>query len=176
MSNINKRMNLIWRSALLGGIILGLLSSIPIISAFNLVFFMWVIIGGIASIFFYKRFTTEKLSVGKGALIGFLSGIIGAFVATILGVIFMMSFNTINELTKIFISTNNLAVSTLLNSGITFFSFFILLFMQMIIFSIFATIGGIIGVWVFGKQNLKDEYNYDTDYVSKLKKENKLRK
>jgi len=137
---------------------------------------MWVIIGGIASIFFYKRSSTKKLGVGNGALIGFLSGIIGAFVASILELIFMMSFNTINELTKILISTNNLAVSTLLNSGITFFSFFILLFMQIIIFSIFATIGGIIGVWVFGKQNLKDEYNYDTDYVSKLKRENKLRK
>ena len=69
-------------SALWPGIILGLLSIIPIVNYVNFVCCLWVIAGGVLAAVVFKQEAGE-IDVGKGAFVGFVAGMIGAVVQTI---------------------------------------------------------------------------------------------
>jgi hypothetical protein len=69
--------------ALTGGMFLGFLSSIPVISAGNCLCGMWVLLGGgIATVMLTKQ-RPSGIKYGDGAFAGVLSGLFGAVVGTI---------------------------------------------------------------------------------------------
>jgi len=72
--------------ALACGALAGVLSIIPVISALNCFFCLWIIIGGALAVYLLKRFNNikGKISLGKAVLTGGLSG----FVASL----FMIAF------------------------------------------------------------------------------------
>lgn len=67
--------------AIIGGVSLGLLSSLPLVSAGNLLCCMWIVGGGALAA---RRLAKQKadLSRGDGAFVGVLAGLVGAVVAT----------------------------------------------------------------------------------------------
>ena len=69
-------------SALIAGIVIGLLGNLPLLNLVNCFLCIWVWIGGILSVFLYRRFQQGEstLSTAQGAGLGALSGLIGAFV------------------------------------------------------------------------------------------------
>jgi len=69
-------------SALIAGIVIGLLGNLPLLNLVNCFLCIWVWIGGILSVFLYRRFQhgESTLSTAQGAGLGALSGLIGAFV------------------------------------------------------------------------------------------------
>lgn len=72
--------------AIAGGMFLGFLSSIPIISAGNLICCMWVVGGGGIAGFLLAKQRPGGISYGDGAFVGVLSGLFGAIVATIISI------------------------------------------------------------------------------------------
>src|SRR6187549_2552543 len=73
--------------ALAGGMLLGVLSSIPVISAGNCLCCMWVLGGGAFGAFLLmKQRPTGGISYGDGAFVGVMSGLFGAFVATLISI------------------------------------------------------------------------------------------
>ena len=73
--------------ALVGGLILGLLSSIPIISAGNICCCLWVLLGGaIAAKMLIGRSLYMPVSSGDGAVVGVLAGVFGSIVYLIIGI------------------------------------------------------------------------------------------
>ena len=72
--------------ALAGGMFLGLLSSIPIISAGNCICCMWVLGGGGIAAFLLTKQRPAGITYGDGAFAGVLSGLFGAIVATIISI------------------------------------------------------------------------------------------
>ena len=71
------------KPALLGGLIVGVLSSIPLL---NYCCCIWGIGGGALAGFLYIKSAALPVKVGEGAVIGVLTGIIGAVLYCIIGV------------------------------------------------------------------------------------------
>ena len=87
--------------ALIGGIILGLLSSIPLVQFGNCACCLWVLLGGaIAAKMLINRSPVYPVQSGDGAVVGLLAGVVGSIVNLVIGVpmqllfgqAFMMSF------------------------------------------------------------------------------------
>ena len=69
-------------SALVGGIIIGVLANLPVLNLINCFLCVWVWVGAILAIFIYRAFQhgVMDLTPGQGAGLGALAGLIGAFV------------------------------------------------------------------------------------------------
>ena len=65
--------------ALLGGLFIGVLSALPIISFCNCCC-LWVLAGGFLASYLQQQNQPATLSVGRGAQVGLLAGAVGAFV------------------------------------------------------------------------------------------------
>jgi hypothetical protein len=72
-----------FKPALLGGLIVGVLSAIPLL---NYCCCIWGIGGGILAGFLYIKSAPIPVKVGEGAVIGVLTGIVGAVLYFIIGV------------------------------------------------------------------------------------------
>jgi hypothetical protein len=69
---------------LIGGLGIGILSGLPGVQAGNCCCCLWVILGGLLSGYLLCRWAAYPVSEGEGALVGLLSGAIGAVVWDIL--------------------------------------------------------------------------------------------
>jgi uncharacterized protein YqgC (DUF456 family) len=72
--------------ALIGGLVLGVLSALPIVAAGNLCCCLWVVSGGVVASYIFQQNHTGPMSPGDGALVGLLAGLVGAFVQTIVSI------------------------------------------------------------------------------------------
>jgi hypothetical protein len=69
--------------ALAGGMFLGFFSSLPLISAGNALCCMWVLLGGGIGVVLLTRQRPSGITYGDGAFVGVLSGLFGAIVGTV---------------------------------------------------------------------------------------------
>jgi hypothetical protein len=75
------------KAAITGGVILGLLSSIPPINFVNVCCCLWVLLGGvIAARSLIKRSPILPVTTGDGAAVGALAGVIGSAILLIISV------------------------------------------------------------------------------------------
>ena len=72
--------------ALIGGLVMGVLSALPLISAGNVCCCMWVIAGGLVAAYLLQQNQAAPISPGDGALVGLLAGLIGAVVQSIVSI------------------------------------------------------------------------------------------
>jgi hypothetical protein len=68
-----------YQPAVLGGLFIGILSALPFINVGNCCC-LWIIGGGFLAAYLDAQNTSRTLTVGRGALDGFLAGVIGAIV------------------------------------------------------------------------------------------------
>jgi len=66
--------------ALIGGLVMGVLSALPIISTGNVCCCLWVVSGGAVAAYLLQQNTSAPITPGDGALVGLLAGLIGALV------------------------------------------------------------------------------------------------
>ncbi len=69
---------------LVGALVMGVLSSLPLISAGNVCCCLWVICGGVAAAYVLQQGQAEPITPADGAFVGFLSGLAGAVVYLII--------------------------------------------------------------------------------------------
>lgn len=70
--------------ALLGGLLTGVLSALPIVSAGNICCCLWVISGGVLAAYLLQQNTPAAITVGDGAVVGLLAGLFGGLIAVAL--------------------------------------------------------------------------------------------
>ena len=75
-----------FQPALLGGLVLGVLSALPLVNIGNLCCCLWVISGGVVAAYLLQKNQVEPIGPGDGAAVGFLAGVIGAVVWQVLQV------------------------------------------------------------------------------------------
>jgi len=68
---------------LIGGLFIGILSGTPGLAAGNCFCCMWVILGGLLSGYLLCRWARFPVSEGEGALVGLISGAIGALIDSV---------------------------------------------------------------------------------------------
>lgn len=74
------------KPALIGGVLLGLLSVIPFVNFLNVCCCLWAILGGMLASYLYIKNSPTPASTGDGAVLGALAGIIGAVISLIVGI------------------------------------------------------------------------------------------
>src|SRR5688572_30580798 len=72
--------------ALVGGVVMGLLSALPIVSAGNLCCCLWVVTGGVVAAYLLQQNQPAPLAPGDGALVGLLAGVFGAIISVLLSI------------------------------------------------------------------------------------------
>ena len=72
--------------ALIGGVIIGVLSALPFISAGNLCCCLWVVSGGGVAAYLFQQNTTAPMTPSDGAIVGLLAGLAGTLVRTVISI------------------------------------------------------------------------------------------
>ena len=71
---------------IVGGVVGGVLSGLPIVAAGNLCCCLWVISGGVVAAYVLQQREPAPITPGEGALVGLLAGITGALVYLVISV------------------------------------------------------------------------------------------
>jgi hypothetical protein len=80
-----------YQPALLGGLFIGILSSLPLISALNVCCCLWVVVGGLLTTYLRQQQESAPLETGDAVLGGLIAGVVGALLS-ILGTWAVLSF------------------------------------------------------------------------------------
>jgi hypothetical protein len=72
--------------AFLGGLLIGVLSALPIVSAGNCCCCLWVVAGGMLAVYLRQQNSPFAVTSAEGALVGLLAGAIGAVVGIIVAI------------------------------------------------------------------------------------------
>jgi hypothetical protein len=78
-----------YQPALLGGLFIGVLSSLPVVSAANVCCCLWVVAGGVLAVYLQQQSTPEPIEAGDAALSGLLAGLLGAIITVVINQLLM---------------------------------------------------------------------------------------
>lgn len=154
------------RPALIGGVLLGVLSVAPFIQAFNCVCCAWVIGGGVLAASLYVRSAPAAVTLGNGAGLGLLTGCIGGLVYILFSIplIFLKSYGGtgfIEEARKNLLGLPDLpagfrdAVAGMPTGGGALAVFMVFSgLLILVIFSVMGMLGGVLGVALLEKRKI----------------------
>lgn len=76
-------------SALIAGVVIGLLGNLPLLNLVNCILCIWAWAGGSLAVFLYRRFQPGEpgLTTAQGVWLGALSGLFGALVGAVVFII-----------------------------------------------------------------------------------------
>ena len=145
--------------ALYGGIIMGLLSSIPFLNLVNCLCCAGILLGGFLAVYFYKsNFTpdTPPFTSGDCMAAGAMAGVFGAAVDILLSLLFMVLFgDMVQQFVLSFLENANLpeevmdAIRQAFEEQTSAFSIISNFVFALIIFPLFGMLGGLIGYNVY---------------------------
>jgi hypothetical protein len=156
-----------FKPALIGGVLLGILSALPVLQYFNCLCCAWVIAGGMLAAHLYVKGAATAVTLGTGVLLGLLTGAIGAIVDTLFSIPIFLALKpfagsladqmqqvfdrvpslppaTRDALLSLFASGRGIGIAVVVVSG----------FLKLILYSLVGMLGGAIGVAVFEKRKL----------------------
>jgi len=145
--------------AVLGGVLIGVLSALPIVSAGNLCCCLWVLLGGAVAAYLLQQNQSTPLSVGDGAIVGMLAGLVGAVVGTVLTIPVLVMFGPLQAEYMARILDNpeippeaKQALGNFMPSGgVSVMWLMFTLFFSLVVDAIFGTLGGMLGALFFKK-------------------------
>ena len=130
------------KPALLGGLIVGILSAIPFI---NYCCCIWSIGGGALAAYLYIKGSPVPVKTGDGAVVGGLAGVFGGILYLIIGLPIALLFGMAAIQEQLTRSGVELPISGFL------FALVAGIFVAVIL-AVLATVGGLIGVAIFEKR------------------------
>lgn len=160
--NENKMM----KPALIGGVLLGILSALPIIGLFNCFCCAWVIGGGILAAHRYVKDSPIAVTLGRGALLGLFTGFLGSIVFAIFSIplnyltsnggisIMEQIRERMNAMPNVPPETRALFDSLSNRPDLNVLLLILGLIFTLIIFCLFSMLGSTIGVAVFEKRKI----------------------
>jgi len=151
------------KSAVIGGVVLGILSAIPFVNFVNICCCAWAILGGALAVSMYVKKSPTPVSMGTGAGIGAIAGLVGAvinlviglplslatgsaFTALLTGLIARLNPQSAEAMRQQIEMQNNMGIGERLLLAIPG------ALIACVLVTIFATIGGLIGVAIFEKR------------------------
>ena len=146
------------KPALIGGVLLGLLSVIPFVNALNVCCCLWAILGGMLASFIYVKNSPTPANAGDGAILGALAGAIGAVISIILGIPINYAMGpTMRNLILSIVENLDRQQAELMRrqleaSGESIVSLIVNALILAVLLFIFSIIGGLLGVAIFEKR------------------------
>jgi len=143
------------KPALIGGLVTGVLSTIPVVSLGNACCCLWVVTGGMTAAYLLQQQQSARLTPVDGALVGVLSGVAAAFINLVLSIPVVLLFapsqlqflerlaesGQISQEFQDFIASPTAPVA-MLALGFVF---------MLAAGLIFSTMGGLVGAAIFGR-------------------------
>jgi hypothetical protein len=141
--------------ALLGGLFIGVMSALPVVSAGNCCCCLWVLAGGALAVYLSQQNQGHALTSGEGALLGLMAGVIGGIVGGVLSLIVSMAFGPIMQEWINRAMEANQDMPPELRDAFSKFGMggFALIgaLINLVVYSVFGLLGGLIGVAIFKK-------------------------
>jgi hypothetical protein len=151
--------------ALVGGLVTGVLSALPIVYLGNLCCCLWVISGGVVAAYVLQQEQSSPITPGDGALVGLLAGLAGAVIQTVVSIPISLMFGPMERaiVQRVLDTAGSMppevrdALDQYVHGGVFGNSVlfiagrFVELFVALVLGSIFSTIGGLIGAAIFRK-------------------------
>jgi hypothetical protein len=140
--------------ALLGGVLIGVLSALPFVSALNACCCLWVIAGGVLTAYLLQERSPLPMTAGDAAIAGLLAGLIGAVISSVIGAAMMVVMGGAAqqldqlprdlppEFARVLERFRELPSSVWFLVGLLF---------TLVIFPIFSMLGALLGVAIFRK-------------------------
>ena len=142
--------------ALIGGVAIGVLSALPVINLANCCC-AWVIFGGGLAAYLMQQNHPEPITIGDGAIVGLMAGVIGAFVGGLLSVLLNLVLGSFNNFAQMVLSNPELPpefrrLMEEFGSGAVLGVGFILFFIaSVVVCAVFGLLGGMFGALMFRK-------------------------
>lgn len=74
------------RPAVFGGLLIGVLSALPIVNVGNVCCCLWVICGGVLAAHLMQQEYPYAITIGDGAVVGLLAGLVGGILTVVISV------------------------------------------------------------------------------------------
>jgi hypothetical protein len=130
------------KPALVGGLIAGILSLIPIISTCCCI---WAALGGLLASYMYIKNSPAQVTTGEGAIEGILTGVVGSLIYVVVQVPLALLLGVASMEQAIRRSGVEIPFS-----GMALM--FLTVFLVIVLILVFSTIGGLVGVPIFEKR------------------------
>lgn len=146
--------------AAISGTLAALLTVTPIASLVNCLVCGWLWIAGIAAVWLYRENSGESVTNQGGIVLGLVSGLFGAAVATILSLVTGLGASSpipAEQMAQLEeqLGADATALIQMISSPNT--SFVIVLLLNMVVYPLFGMLGGLIGASIFKNRGLASE-------------------
>ncbi len=143
--------------ALLGGLFIGVLSSLPVVSTFNMCCCLWVVAGGVLVVYLQQQRTPEPIETGDAVIGGLLAGVIGAIIAG-LGALILLSVGgemwqeqvrqALDSSSDVPPEVRDLVLGLIEGNSLAFLAFVI----NLPVYAVFSMLGSLLGLAIFRKK------------------------
>jgi len=146
-----------YQPALLGGLFIGILSSLPLISSLNVCCCLWVVVGGLLATYLRQQQLPGAIETSDAVLSGLIAGLIGA-VLSVIGDWALLSItgplwqeqlrSQLDANSNIPPEMRDLILRLMTGGGAAFFK----LFITLPTYAVFSTLGALLGMAFFKKK------------------------
>ena len=152
--------NMMLKPALLGGLVMGVLSALPGVSLGNCCCCAWLVTGGLVAAYALQSGTPQPITMGDGALVGLLAGLFGAVVNLVVsipmniltGPFQQRLFQRIAEAQPDLPDNVRQMVDSMGIGAVSVAGAIMAFFMMLILGAIFSSLGGLLGAFFFKKK------------------------
>ena len=152
--------NAMLKPALMGGLVMGLLSALPGVSLGNCCCCAWLVAGGVVAAYLLQAKTEDPIALGDGALVGLLAGLFGAVVNLVisvpmnllLGPVQQRLLSRISEIQPDLPENVRQAIDTFGTKGVSIAGAIMTFFMMLVLGAVFSSLGGLLGAFFFKKK------------------------
>jgi len=143
------------RPAVIGGVVAGVLSVLPVVSIGNLCCCLWVITGGVVASYLLQQDRPGPITLSDGAVVGLFAGMVGAAVSLLLSIPLTLMMAPFQErLLEQLIDSGSLPPEVrdyMAGAAINSLGLIAMFFVMLVAGVIFSTLGGVIGAAIFRK-------------------------
>jgi hypothetical protein len=145
--------------AFYGGLLIGVLSALPIVSAGNCCCCLWIVAGGMLAVYLRQQNSPFAVTSAEGALVGLLAGVIGAFIGVLISIPIeaMMGPFQRQLIERVMNAQPDLppemrdTIERASSGGRGFFGIALKFCFMLVTGTVFGMLGGLLGVAVFKK-------------------------
>jgi hypothetical protein len=152
--------NAMLKPALMGALVMGVLSGLPVVSIGNCCCCAWLVAGGMVAAYVLQSGRSDPINLGDGALVGLLAGIFGAVVSLVVSIPMTALAGPFQQrlLTRLAERQPDLpenlrqVIDSMGAGGLTVARALMTFVMMLVLGAIFSSLGGLLGAVFFKKK------------------------